>query len=507
MNWQRIPVKITIVLAMLVLLMYSQVIYAKTIITKSIDDLTINEQMMLLEWNPEVEGYTFLPVADPSRFEKAYELPNIQEVVLLPLRVEEGPQFVRPQELFAIRVVVRNVDDIAYQIALIRRPSQSIFERVLNAWNWLVSNVQRIFGFSPQVPREVNETWEVVPIYYLIAALNPKEIQAIRGNTLLTIYPGGLIETKPGYGCYDIVLGNEYQFMQVVQKLEKGEITFDELMCGTIDTYNILGFKIPKANSMFGPITVVLPVEVYKEGGQLGKAVVQVRDGEVLSVLQGCTDKGDGRDYYLEKEIGGQKYRVYIPSRPRDCILNPGESMEFVVYGLVNPLPSGMIPPEAVGEVITNLYADPRRGSEMMNKYPGAIHELLFIIGRVNDVRTGITTEDIVKSFGSFVAPAAGAVVGGVTMGPVGALVGGAVGLLVNWIALGSPFKVPVIEKAFACVYTGRCIYETIGIYFARTYIVIAAPQFQVTLYLVHLGLVVLMIVAGGYLGYRMGGS
>ncbi|MEM0324617.1 MAG: hypothetical protein QXW13_00120 [Nanopusillaceae archaeon] len=505
MNWYKILKGLFI--AVVTVFLYSQTIYASTVITKSIDELTLEEQKMLLEWNSEVEGYTFLPIADPSRFEKAYELPNIQEIVLLPLRVEEGPQFVRPQELFAVRVVVKNIDDIAYQMAIIRRPTQSIFEKIMNAWNWLVSNIQRIFGFSPQAPKEVNETWEIVPVYYLIAALNPREVQTMKGNTLLVIQPGGLIETKPGYGCYDIVLGNEYQFMQAIPKLEKGEITFDNLMCGTIETYNILGFRIPRANSLFGPITVVLPVEVYKEGGQLGKAVVQVRDGEVLSVLQGCTDRGDGRDYYFEKEIGGQKYRILIPSRPKDCILTPGESMEFIVYGLVNPLPSGMIPPEAVGEVITNLYTDPRRGSEMMSKYPGAIHELLLIIGRVNDVRTGITTEDIVKSFGSFVSPVAGATVGGITMGPVGALVGGAIGILVNWIALGSPFKVPVIEKAFACVYTGRCIYETVGIYFARTYLVIAAPQFQVTLYLVHLGLVILMVIAGGYLGYRMGGA
>jgi len=496
-------ISIAILFGFLIYTIALPTIHAQEYIVKSIDQLTPEEFQQLLKWDPELEGYKILPVADPTRLERYVEPPKVQEVILTPLRVEEGPQFVRPQEIFAIKVVLKNKDDIAYQIAILRRPPESLFDKLKGAWDWLVTNIQRLFGIAPEEPEVINETWEVIPVYYLIAALDPEKVEGTFQGKTVIVYPGGLLETKPGYGCYDIVLGNEYQFSQVIPKLERGEISLDDIMCGKIEYKDIFGLKIPQANSKFGPITIALPVEVYKEGGELGKAVVQVKDNEIVAVLQGCTDKGDGQDYIYEAEIAGKRYRVHIPSKPHDCILTPGESMEFVIYGMVNPLPSGMIPPEVIGNVITTLYTKPEEASKLMYKYPGAIHEVYLMVGRINDVNIGITDDDIKQTLGSFIAPATGAALGFITKGPIGVIIGAGVGFLVNWLALGSPMKLPAIEKAFVCVYSGRCIYEVATLKTVKTFLVIAAPQFQVTLYLVHLGLVVAAIILGGYLGYR----
>jgi len=501
--------KVRYILVGILALLVVNTIYAQPIV-KSINNLTQEEFQQLLQYDPELQGWRILPYAEPNRFERYVEPPKVQDVILAPLRVEGGPQFVRPQELFALKIVLRNKDDIAYQMAIIRRPEPSLWERFIGFWRWVGEQIGRLFGYTPPPkPSTVNETWEIIPIYYLIAALDPEvyyiTYPGANMTTAMRIYPGGLVETKPGYGCYDIVLGNEYQMAQVIPRLERGELSFDQLMCGQIAAWGIGPFKIPVADSLFGPITISLPVQLYKEGGQVGKAVVTVEDNQVVGIINGCTDKGDGQPYTMSVMLGGQNYTITVPSQPNDCILTPGESMEFYVYGIVNPIPSAMLLPQAVGDVLTTLYTGtPEQRKNVMAKYPGAVHEVLLVLGRINSKDIPITGDDIKQTIGSFVAPASGAIIGLATgTGPVGALVGAGVGLLVNYIATGSPLKLPAIQKAMDAIFVGKYAYTVTGVLTAKTYLVIVAPQFEVSVYLIHYGLIVLAIALGGYLGMR----
>lgn len=508
--------KVRYILVSILALLLINNIYAQPIV-KSINNLTQEEFQQLLQYDPELQGWRFLPYAEPNRLERYVEPPKVQEVILTPLRVEGGPQFVRPQELFVLKVVLRNKDNIAYQMAIIRRPEPNLFEQFIGFWVWVgervVEIIGRLFGYTPQKPSTVNETWEIIPIYYLIAALDPEvyyiTYRGVNMTTAMKIYPGGLVETKPGYGCYDIVLGNEYQMAQVIQKLERGELSLDQVMCGQIAAWGLGPFKIPVADSLFGPITIALPVQLYKEGGQVGKAVVTVKDGQVVGIINGCTDKGDGQPYTMNITIGGQAYMITIPSQPNDCILTPGETMEFYVYGLVNPIPSAMLSPQAVGEVLTTLYTGtPEQIRNVIAKHPGAVHEVLLVLGRINSKEIPITGDDIKQSIGSFIAPATGAIGGLLTGGGIlGAAIGVGVGLLVNYIATGSPLKLPAIQKAMDAIFVGKYAYTATSVLTVKTYLVIVAPQFEVSVYLVHLGLIVLAIALGGYLGMRAAGG
>jgi len=512
--------KVRYILAGILALLLINNIYAQPIV-KSINNLTQEEFQQMLQYDPELQGWRFLPYAEPNRLERYVEPPKVQEVILTPLRVEGGPQFVRPQELFALKVVLRNKDNIAYQMAIIRKPEPGLLQKVIGFIPWLIEQganfLKNVFGWlfggqQQSQPQVQNETWEIVPIYYLIAALDPEVYYPYYPGGVITtemkIYPGGLVETKPGYGCYDIVLGNEYQMAQVIPKLERGEISFDQLMCGQIAEWGVGPFKIRVADSLFGPITIALPVQLYKEGGQVGKAIVAVKNGEVAGVITGCTDKGDGEPYTMSVVIGGRNYTVVVPSQPGDCILTPGETMEFYVYGIVNPIPSAMLSPQAVGEVLTTLYTGtPEQRANIMAKYPGAIHEVLLVLGRINSKEIPITGDDIKQTIGSFVTPAIGAGVGFYFGGPIGAAIGAGVGLLVNYLATGSPFKLPAIQKAMDAIFLGKYAYTASSVLTAKTYLVIVAPQFEVSVYLIHYGLIVLAIVLGGYLGMRAAGG
>jgi len=510
MRIQKVVFTLVTILAFIII--YPSIFASKLIVT-SLDHLTSAEVQNLSVYDPTLGGYRplGLPVANPTELQVVNKTYSIQSVILSPLQVENGPQFVRPEELFKIRVILRNKDNIAYTIAIFKKPTPSVVDYITNAISWITNALLGLVGYQPkqQTSGTVNKTLEIVPIYYLIAAVDPQAIQtyAYSPTTQKIIYPGGAYQLEPGYGCYDIVLGNELQMAQAMKAIHNGTITLNDLMCGQIAGPNSPEAILPNMvniKSKFGPLTVVLPVQVYAQSGDVGKAVITYKNGKVIGIVQGCTDRGDGQPYTQTVTVGGSTYKVYIPSKPHDCILTPGESMEFDVYGLVNPLPSGELPPQAAGQVISTLYSQPEKAEELMSKYPGAIHEIYFFLGKINDVSVGITLDDITHTIGSILLLVGGGLAGFYTLGAIGGIAGTAVGAFVNYLATGSWLDLTLFKKAAECVYSGKCIYTIHSLLTVKTYLVIVQPQFQVTLYLVHLGMVIFMVLAGSYVGYKL---
>jgi len=399
-----------------------------------------------------------LPPADQYNLTKVVEQRGLQDVLQYPLTGYPIATTVIPQQILEVKVIYRNENNIPLRVAFLQEDE--------GLWDKIKKFITR------QNPNE--KIYKVQPILSMVVVVDPADLDT-RFN-IKTVKPSPLKETEPGFGCYDVVVVNPTQMAVIAKQLEEGQIDYDKIMCGNIEGDSTFKY----AKSIAGPATYVLPVQ-YQVNTTYGRVIAKVDEqGNVLSYIVGCSDKGDGRP--ITYTINGQE--ITIESKPHDCILTPGESIEYTYYIIVNALPSNLIPAEASGDVVAAIMSgDQLKIAQLMEQYPGAIHDVRMYLGQLKNIETGATFTDYLKEFVN------------VIISPFRVAAVYISGDYMNW------YKLALDNKLLRCMYNRECIYKIYSYRMDDLFVVIVPPQFSGSIQIANYGLILLSAVIGSLAG------